>query len=70
MGANRQFDYYNIAVISAIFMIGIGGIRPLISLILANKLHATTWQIGMIHLGLYWEDFFLTILVIFEPISS
>jgi len=29
-------------------MIGIGGTRPLISLILSNQLHASTWQIGII----------------------
>ncbi|TCS84510.1 MFS transporter [Tepidibacillus fermentans] len=48
MGENRTLDYYIIAIISAFFMIGIGGTRPLISLVLANELNASTWQIGFI----------------------
>ena len=48
MNENRPLDYYNLALITAFFMTGIGGTRPLISLVLANELHANTLEIGII----------------------
>ena len=48
MGENRSIDYYIIATISAFFMIGIAGTRPLISLMLANQLQISPWLIGVI----------------------
>ncbi len=48
MGENRSIDYYIIATISAFFMIGIAGTRPLISLMLANQLNTSPWVIGVI----------------------